>query len=655
MPPEKNVINENRILKLLETQCQHNYNYHYNQVNHNICVQICELFKECHEKNMIFLDSTYEKFITYITQDKGYYYVKNCSTENPGELPVCVKKILTYYLPQVYSFKQLLIYDIYDFCYEALGQNKVFNNQYNKQYIECIVERLDINYRPSEYRAFNYVNNTNPEFINQFLKYIKIDEETLCVLCKCKNALVADIISTHIEKYNGKLNPICLEQACYALPYSKNLIQSLLNQGLKLNDKHLNIVCQYGNNESFEFILMNGRMPINKSHYKLLIDSSVPKSNSEKEDYYTYRSLIRKHGNSYAYKSMYTPEKMELLIKYGYTLDYDDIIYSIKNRKEIPEIERFNIHLDQKLLDLCWDYNFYPTYKFNCINAQMIELQKLCTEINLPNIRTFITKNNIIPDSKCLENASKFKHNKAVEYLIEKKGKVTLKCVKNCAATFTKSGMLTLLLNEFEKNYKEEIETYKKRIEELEANQKINKEEKEITPQNASSEKIIGSETIKPKKKNIKLPDNIIIDEESESDIPKPKKPKKIGKQKKKNLKLPDNIIIDEESEPEQLNTDLPIDDDEVMTIQKKYKTKSIPTKQMISILELDKNKKVSYSDVKKSLLSKIREESWLDETDKNLIKLPLDVKQKINIESNDVIKFNDIDKLVCVFYASLQ
>ena len=47
---------------------------------------------------------------------------------------------------------------------------------------------------------------------------------------------------------------------------------------------------------------------------------------------------------------MYTPEKMEILIKYGYKIDYDDLVFSIKNKKEIPMIDRFNINLDQKLL-----------------------------------------------------------------------------------------------------------------------------------------------------------------------------------------------------------------------------------------------------------------------------------------------------------------
>ena len=89
--------------------------------------------------------------------------------------------------------------------------------------------------------------------------------------------------------------------------------------------------------------------------------------------------IVERTGNSY-YRTTYIPgysrEKMELLINNGYVPDYDDVYYGIKHKIEIPDISRFNIKLDKKMLDLCQQLNFYPvTYTFDCIDkSRFIQL-----------------------------------------------------------------------------------------------------------------------------------------------------------------------------------------------------------------------------------------------------------------------------------------
>ena len=73
-----------------------------------------------------------------------------------------------------------------------------------------------------------------------------------------------------------------------------------------------------------------------------------------------------------------------------------------------------------------------------------------------------------------------------------------------------------------------------------------------------------------------------------------------------------------------------------------------------MSLLGIEKTVKVSHIDFKKLLFDKIKNESWLCEDDKTLICIPVKYRKLFGIKYNDinnVVSFNDIDKLIVLFY----
>lgn len=172
--------------------------------------------------------------------------------------------------------------------------------------------------------------------------------------------------------------------------------------------------------------------------------------------------MLNKTYNIYKkeFKSNYTTEKMMILFDRGFVPDCDDIKFSVKNKKEIPMIETFGVTLDNEFLKLCQENTFYPKYGFKCISPEMLELQSLCASKNLPKIRAFLKKNNIVPDSICMESASKLKSNHAtVILLINSGGVVNEKCLKSYLE-HVRDPQLDALVEAYIKNTKKnEIET----------------------------------------------------------------------------------------------------------------------------------------------------------------------------------------------------
>lgn len=633
-----------RILKYLGQNCGHytksgGYYYGHNK-DPIICNDICQII----QKHGSIDDNNCKNFIQMITLEKTqpYYYYeskKNCSTENGNKIKEVLKIIFKSYFPEEGEFKNLLKYTAYDLCYQSLKEYKDFT-YYTPGYIQEIVNRLN---------NLDHEKDNNQSFISQFIDHIASTDENLSVMVNCKNEIFSAFTSQLIDKFEGNLSNELLTNACYALPYNKQVINSLIGRGMVLTDEHLSIVCSLANLEAIDFILAISKMPIKQIHFKKLIESTRKKEKDPRY-YWRYREDER--------VSNCTPEKIEILIKHGYKISYEDLKLSIKNKQIIPGIERFDIKLDKALLEYCWANDFYPPYNFDCIDPEMLQLEKLCNGQHLADVKALINKHKLVPDQKCMENAAKFKtSNRTMDFLISKGGKVNINCVENCAKEQKSNRLLLTIVNEFKKNYNNEVQDYKDRIQKLE----------EII-------KDLGGEVPKDKKeenKNSKLePKTTKTPKKPTSTLPKGgKKAKTAAQSKNKNV-----IIIDEESDEElemdETNPkeetpqngvqhsennyqmiDLKIDQNKIVEIQKQYKLKSSSNENIQSIFKIPKNKKVSYNDVKKILLDKIKDESWIDQKDKSLIKIPDDIKKKLNIESNDYIKFNDIDKLVCLFF----
>ena len=653
----KNIINDpnidvnQRIGDALKLQCVH-HNAYYNQQGKKICSDVANLIIKnngCSKQN-------YSKFIDYIIKESTDYYGRtntSCCLKNCNEIKNSVQFIFKSYFPSANQFYKLLKYPDLDSCYISLeDQNfKYYKHDYIKVFVQIINEMENV--------------LRKPELITHMAKHIESNEENLNVMIECKNEPFAEFTSQLIDKYEGSLDDNMITIACRSLPHSKSIINSLMNRGMKLDSQHLEIVCSSGDAKSIEFILAVSKMPVKPIHFKKLIESQKKKPKNQR---YYWKNLPDE------YESLCTPEKIDILIKHGYKIDYSDVELSITNKQIIPNIEKFNIVLDKKLLKRCWANNFYPPYKFNCIDQEMVELQKICSDHNLSNIRSFINKYKLVPDEKCMDNASKLKSNhKTLELLVSKGGVVDLKCIENSAKLVKSNTALLYLIKEFKTNNDKEIQTYKDKIKELEESiiklggtipkedtdsdkkpEKIKKPIKSNQKLSAKPKKAGKNPKITPKNKNI-----VIIDDEDDEyaeDVEEIKNEEnKDNKDNKQNIaeennKKEENQTTNPTNNPSNV-IELDIDSQKVLDIQKQYKLKSVPNNKVQTVFKLQKGKKVSYNDVKKILVDKIRDESWMDDKNKNLIKIPDEVKNKLNIESNGLIKFNDIDKLVCMFF----
>ena len=380
-------------------------------------------------------------------------------------------------------------------------------------------------------------------------------------------------------------------------------------------------------------------------------------------------------------------DKMEILIHYGYKPDYKDLYFGAQYKAEIPNISRFNIKLDQKLLDKCWDYDFYPKYNFKLVSNEMLQLQQMCDSRAKVKIRNYIKKHDLKPDRKCMENACKYKNNKEVlDVLVSKGGKYTIKCIENCASQFKANNTLMTIIREFKKHHEENIKRIEK-MEELEEKvrvledrlQKVSQQneknakkaldaEAEIEAKSESKSKKASPKKQKTKKKlteeevlnNLKSELMDDLDESDEELITVTKSKKKKGGKKKKGTKSKTEEILDfDDDELEELmgkeeDTGPNIVDFSKYDLQKPTslrKKEELPKAYRL-YFKKKKTDKMSFISLKKELVGKITKNKWYSDDDQKLIDLPKQLKKRLKLDENAYVNFSDMDNLICLFYS---
>jgi len=404
--------------KLLNTRCSHSP-YGTKEMCTDISKNIIDYMKSDENKNEKITGVIFMKFLIFITQ----FFPNSCANKNIPIISEVLSLIFTEFIPSIEIINKLLIIREYDSIYQNLNKNPKF--RLNDQYIDAIIDnRLQYNIDNNEHLCNFLINN------------IQLNSNNLIKLCKCANEYISTFVSRTIDKTTEKITCEYINNVCKALPHTKQILISLLNKGCILDTNHLCIACSNCTIDGIELILQISRIPITKAHYQAIITSKIYKLDN--------CTIIENKG--------FNQEKLELLIKYGYDLDYDDILFSIKHHIELPNIERFKIKLDKNLLEKCWENDFYPlSYNFDCIQPGMIHLQKMCKTKKIKEIKLLIKKYNLIPDEKCIENCCKFKNNNSIfNYLIGLGGKVTLNCIKNCSKEMSNNSFLLNIINNYE-------------------------------------------------------------------------------------------------------------------------------------------------------------------------------------------------------------
>lgn len=599
---------ETQIEELLKRNCDHQQIYYHS--HELICVRCSKIIDRIIDSGQKLSPKIIINFLNYISKKKyGYllsYKQYQCINENKNILSDSVSKIFSFHDPNILELKetinnfliQVLKMEEYDKCFKILGDK-------NYRFDSIIYDIIKI-------RLLHFCDNwIDKDFCDSIINNINIDTNLLLSLCECRNTYLSNKIASIIEKHDGNINIQYLYKACKALPYSKQLINSLIARGILIDSQCIDIVCQYCDKSSIDFILSTGRLPITKENFKSLINAK------QYIGAYNYNN-ITSSSDGFISSGGYSMEKMEVLIKYGYKPDYDDIVYSINKCVEIPGIERFNIKLDKKLLELCWDKDFSPSYEFDCIDPNLVELQKLCKKRSKNRIINYIKKYQLVPDRKCMENACCFRNNKTIlEILVNNGGKFTYKCIKNCAKEFPYSDTLLYIINEYEKVHNAEIEFYKEKIKILE--DKINSL------------------------------DNAYIDKSNNDCVQDSKKIIKEELKEGENNEFDDNHL-GKISNTINVNNNIISFNDQNIIIPSKRKKMKVP--QIYREYFNKTDEMMSFLEIKKELIDKIRENNWYDKENQQLINLPNDLKNKLKL-GDRLIKFDDLDKVIELFYTN--
>jgi hypothetical protein len=652
--PIKKINND--IANLLENNCSHTtYQYNYSGIKiPETCSSICEKIMQLELKNSVNLISednvmNFYNYILNVSNKNAYYTQYRCLSKNVGVFIKILPILFKHFSPPEKLLFEMINERRFDICFKSLLLNGKFD-KFNSNFISTVVNE--------RFNSGHKVTNDS-ELIDVLIKNIDMTSENLYILCDNRDEELSFILSSIIDKFDGDVDENFLDISCKGLPFTKTIINSLLSRGLVLSDKHLKIACSECPYEGIEYVLNVGRVPVQKEHFTALIKSKDTLS------YITNPNVVYNVSRSKISKQGYTIEKMNLLFAYGYKPDYNDIKISIINKKEIPNIERFDIVLDKELLELCWDNDYYPPYNFNCIEQSMIKLQMLCNTKKLSEIKSLIKLNNIVPDRKCMENASAFKRNKQImDVLLANGGKITLKCIKNAStACDGPDSFILSLVNEYEKSLTEEINVYKDRIAQLESH--IKNLEGNVTTMHKTIDlnSNINNDTDNINKIENNNLTNLTVNKVESTNHPvkkvakKPpvKKSSKVTDSIKTKAKSKKIVIIDDETQTDESqteeNTTLNIDIEKVINIQKKHRLKSLPTQKIVQVFKVDKTTKLSYSDVKKLFIEKIRDNDWMDKTNKDVINLPDKIKVELGINKGCMVKFDDIDKIICLFY----
>lgn len=150
------------------------------------------------------------------------------------------------------------------------------------------------------------------------------------------------------------------------------------------------------------------------------------------------------YGSNYFY--MYDKEKYsyvsntiaEMFIELGFIPNKNDIIISIKQNVHIDNIDRFGIEIDNDIIDVCVEYNFFPvSYEIPKIK----QLEGMCKHEQLSAIKKYVKKYKLIPNEKCMVAGCKRKKNinQVLSFLISKGGEFTNECARTLIRQNTKT------------------------------------------------------------------------------------------------------------------------------------------------------------------------------------------------------------------------
>lgn len=245
-----------------------------------------------------------------------------------------------------------------------------------------------------------------------------------------------------------------LSNACSGLPITIHTVMALLNKNMSLDNSCFCpvLLC---NEQDLETILALTNFPINIDHFRLVLQKQFNRYNE--------------HNRKEQFE-MSKRNKIELLITYGYIPCKADVMFAIQNKTEISNLHRFNISLDDDILQTCHESNYYPNYDFRQLSKEHYQLYQLASQENVAGLKRFHKTNpTIVPDRLCINNALKYTTNmNLLKCLTNIGGIIDFDCIKTYLNRKNVKKIRLFLFAEFDRNLKETKQKYESRIQELE-------------------------------------------------------------------------------------------------------------------------------------------------------------------------------------------
>ena len=651
--PDVKIVDEKQILNHLKQECTHRNTYSYNRIASTGCVTACQLIIQGISGGQKFsedLISTFIKRTIEPAHTSHYYRQYTCVAKIPKIIENAICNLVQTSIPSDDNLLKILSSSALDKCFHNLvNLNPNFNKFSDKFIKDAISNRFE----------HSCSTKDEAELIDAIFNNCDM-ASNLSDVVKCRNKTMNTKMAQFIDKYDGELIQEMMYSTCKSLPYTKDIFRILVSRNLQFDDKALDIVCEFCDDDSLKFVLDESRFMPKRRHFKKLTVSKIyvddKTYNQRKDNYYYYRNtIVSRYDNG-----GYNMNRMEIFISYGYKPDYEDVYFGTTNKAEIPNISRFNIKPDKKLLERCWDYDFYPGYKFDCINKDMVELQKTCKTRQKSGISKILSGNkDIVPDRKCMENACTFKNNKPILELLEKKGgKYTVKCIENCAKEFKANDTLLRIISKFKTQHDAEVKEYQDKIKQLE-NGVVKNEDGLTTVTNNNEDELITvtdeSDDI-PSQQMESLDASDDENEESDEELITVEASNKADTKTK--VKSLDDNLNDEDID--ELLDDLGEDNEPQCVDFSKYKLNKpsnlrakadIPDSYRIHFKK-KKGDKMSFINLKKEFLDKIKKNKWYMDGNQQYVDLPKTLRKRLKLDDTSYVSFNDLDSLMYLFYA---
>jgi hypothetical protein len=195
--------------------------------------------------------------------------------------------------------------------------------------------------------------------------------------------------------------------------------------GTKPNEKTFEISINLTLKNAFDDCIKILEIKPNKEHLQSILSKNIVdidmlntilcyKILPDKQDFEIYaKNCVHKNNST---------ETVELLIKHGLQLNFDDIKLALQYKIVIKNLERFNIPYDEKLYYWCYVYNIFPYDNDMNIDEHTLKLRKMCRNsiVSEESLIEYMKDSKIMPDRYCFDHACYYNYQLSRFFVDEK-------------------------------------------------------------------------------------------------------------------------------------------------------------------------------------------------------------------------------------------